>query len=355
MSFAAQPISHLRRLGNIQALRGLAVLAVVLAHLLSVESKYAGDRLLGNVFSTGLSGVDLFFAISGFVMVYVAWKTAPGLRSAAAFAFARIGRIYPLYWIVSLVVLGLWLVRPQWVFASNPDVELVRSFLLWPAPHPPLLAVGWTLIHEMYFYLVFTLLVLLAPRWRLPALLLWGALVLAGALAGAGQGGPVLRLLFHPLSFEFLFGAFAALALNRFDGRGWAMALWAGALLFAGACLLSLHAGPQFWVNWPRAASFAPASALIVYGATGAEGAGKVFSKALVWLGDQSYALYLSHVLSISALGHLWALFAQPGPLDNIVMLPVLFAGALIGGEILHRFVEQPLLSLVRRWRRRLF
>ena len=347
-------IPHLRRLDNIQALRGIAVLAVVLAHLASVEGKYAGDRILGSIFSTGLSGVDLFFAISGFVMVYVAWKAAPGLRSAAAFAFARITRIYPLYWLVSLMVLLVWLVRPQWVFASNPQVELLASFLLWPSAHLPLLAVGWTLIHEMYFYLVFTLLVLLPRRWRLAALLGWGVLVLGGALFGLAHG-PVLRLVFHPLSFEFLGGALAALALERLGGRGWGLALGAGAVLFGAACALSLQAGPHFWTSWHRAASFAPAGALIVYGAAGAERAGRVFSRALVWIGDQSYALYLSHVLSISALGRLWALFAQPGPWDNVLMLPVLLAGALLAGEGLHRYAEVPLLALARRWRRRLF
>ncbi len=350
-----QSIPHLRRLDNIQALRGVAVLAVVLAHLMSVESKYAGDQVLGTVFSTGLSGVDLFFAISGFVMVYVAWSAAPGLRSAAAFAFARITRIYPLYWLVSLVVLLLWLVRPQWVFASNPHVELLASFLLWPSAHPPLLAVGWTLVHEMYFYLVFTLVVLLPKRWRLAALMAWGALVLGGAALGMAQLGPVARLVFHPLSFEFLGGALAALALARFAGRGWGLVLAAGLMLFAAACAVSLSSGMQFWASWHRAAAFAPPAALLVYGAAGAERAGRVFSKVLVWLGDQSYALYLSHVLSISALGRLWALFAQPGPWDNLLMLPLLLGGALLAGEALHRYAEQPLLGLARRWRRRLF
>ncbi|NOX83770.1 MAG: acyltransferase [Alphaproteobacteria bacterium] len=351
MTTAPQPL----RLDNIQALRGAAVLAVVLSHLMTIERKYAGDRLLGDFLSIGFSGVDLFFAISGFVMVYVAWNKPGGLRSAASFLFARGARIYPLYWLVSLAVLSVWMLRPELVFASNANVSIMRSFALWPAQSLPLLAVGWTLIHEMYFYLIFTVLVFSPPRFRLWGLMAWGALVLAAFLAGAGAHGPVLRVLSHPLSFEFLGGALAALALRRFAGQYWRWSLLAGFALFVAACLVSLRTGLAFWESWPRAASFTPAVSLIVYGAAGAERAGKIFSRVLVWVGDQSYALYLTHVLSLSVAGRIWAMFAQDGPLDNIVMLSLLLAIALLAGEATHRLIETPLLHSTKHLRRRLF
>jgi exopolysaccharide production protein ExoZ len=348
-------ITQTRRLGNIQALRGIAVLAVVLTHLLSVERKYAGDRLLGDVFNIGLSGVDLFFAISGFVMVYVAWRNAEGWRSSLSFLFARIGRIYPLYWLVSLMVLVVWQIRPDMVFASSTQVSLIRSFALFPDHYPPLLAVGWTLIHEMYFYLIFAGLVFMPMRFRKLGLALWGMLVLGGFLLGTGDHGAVLRLLTHPLSFEFLGGALAALAFSRFDGRGWKATLFFGGLWFAIACLVSINMGLGFWETWPRAASFAPAVSLIVYGVAGAERAGLYFNRFLVWLGDQSYALYLTHVLSLSAAGRVWGVFARDGMVDNIVMLPLLLSLAIFVGEITHRVVEIPLLGAVKRLRRGLF
>jgi exopolysaccharide production protein ExoZ len=345
---------HLR-LGNIQALRGAAVLAVVASHLMTIERKYAGDRLLGDFLNIGFSGVDLFFAISGFVMVYVAWNKSSGLRSAASFLFARGARIYPLYWLVSLAVLFVWILRPEFVFASNANVSIIRSFALWPAQSSPLLAVGWTLTHEMYFYLIFTVLVFSPPQFRLWALMAWGLLVLAAFLVGAGMQGPVLRVLSHPLSFEFLGGALAALALRRFAGQYWLWALLVGLALFAAACLVSLQTELAFWESWLRAASFTPAVSLIVYGAAGAEQAGKTFSRVLVWVGDQSYALYLTHVLSLSAVGRIWVVFAQDGPLDNIVMLPLLLAIALLAGEVTHRLIETPVLYYTKHLRRRIF
>ena len=345
---------HLR-LGNIQALRGLAVLAVVLSHLMSVERKYAGDRLLGDVFSIGLSGVDLFFAISGFVMVYVAWQAPKGWHTSLSFLFARIGRIYPLYWLVSLAVLGVWLWHPDLVFASNTKVSIWRSFALLPYKYLPLLAVGWTLVHEMYFYLIFAALLLLPTRFRAWGLLVWGAMVLLAAVMQIGLHSPVLRLLSNPLSFEFLGGALAALAMRRFSGKGWQGALLLGCIFFIATCLLSLRMGMVFWGNWPRAVCFTPAVSLLVYGAVGAEQAGKHFSRFLVWLGDQSYALYLTHVLSLSAAGRLWYLVAQEGPWDNLIMLPLLLVVALFVGDVVHHYVEQPLLHRTKAWRKTLF
>ncbi len=348
-------VSTPTRLANIQALRGIAVLLVVLSHLQVIERKYAGDQVLGNFFSVGLSGVDLFFAISGFVMVYVAWSAPRGAQSAASFMFARISRIYPLYWLVSGLVLLLWLFRPDLVFTSNVGVSLFSSFALWPSQFQPLLAVGWTLIHEMYFYLVFGFIVLMVPRFRLWALLLWGAAVFVGFLGGAGTHGPKMALLFNPLSFEFLGGALAALAVKRFDCRGWKPAFIAGVVLFIIACYLSLRTGLVFWEGWPRAASFTPSVSLIVYGAAGAERAGKGFSQILVWLGDQSYALYLSHVLTLSAAGRLWVYVAATGPVDNLLILPAFLGIALLAGQGLHRFVEVPLLVAAKHLRRRFF
>jgi exopolysaccharide production protein ExoZ len=347
--------NHSLQLQNIQALRGIAVLAVVLTHLVSVEQKYAGDRLMGDFFSVGLSGVDLFFAISGFVMVYVAWNIPGGFRPALSFLFARVGRIYPLYWLVSLVVLGVWLIRPDLVFASIAKVNLIGSFTLWPTDVPPLLAVGWTLIHEMYFYLVFTVLLLLVPRVRLWGLLVWAVFILAGIVAGWGGRDPIWYTLVHPLSFEFLGGMFAAFALKRFSGRYWEMALLVGSILFMWVSFLSLRLGPPFWQDWVRAAGYAPTMALLVYGAVGAEKSGKVFHGFFIMLGNQSYALYLSHVLVLSTAGRLWAKIAFGGLWDNFIVLPLALGLAIVVAEGLHRVIEQPSLNYIKRLRKKLF
>lgn len=62
----------MKRIQNIQGLRGVAVLFVVLFHLVPIEQKYGGSKaILPSLFHYGTFGVDLFFVISGFVMVAV--------------------------------------------------------------------------------------------------------------------------------------------------------------------------------------------------------------------------------------------------------------------------------------------
>jgi len=139
---------------------------VMLSHLFIIEQKYSQDQILPNVLNFGMAGVDIFFVISGFIMVYVTHKwTAGAAKHIPEFLSSRALRIYPLYWIVSLPLLGLYLLRPDLVFSASVwnEPNLLKSFLLWPDVAYPLLEIGWTLIHEMSFYLIFAL-ILIAPR-----------------------------------------------------------------------------------------------------------------------------------------------------------------------------------------------
>ena len=68
-------------------------------------------------------------------------------------------------WVYSILVLGVFLIKPSWVNSSQGNqVDILASFLLLPSQTLPLVMVGWTLIHEMYFYLVFSLVLMLVPE-----------------------------------------------------------------------------------------------------------------------------------------------------------------------------------------------
>ena len=100
-------------LGNIQALRAVAALMVVVVHAYAVESTYLPGRPWTTPFHVlGTYGVDLFFVISGTVMVAstAGWFGKPG--SPLRFLTRRATRIYPPYWIVSALVLVAFLVVP---------------------------------------------------------------------------------------------------------------------------------------------------------------------------------------------------------------------------------------------------
>ena len=100
-----------KTLNHVQALRGVAAFLVMLAHLYDSELKYSPDQLLGRWTIYGNAGVDLFFLISGFIMVYVTSNRDRGVKPAFEFLFSRACRIYPLYWIVTLAVFAVALIR----------------------------------------------------------------------------------------------------------------------------------------------------------------------------------------------------------------------------------------------------
>src|SRR5438105_376285 len=79
---------------SIQCLRGIAAFAVLLCHIGSIEGQYTQMRFLPE---WGRHGVDLFFVISGFVMVYISNEKWGNKAAAKLFLFKRVMRIYPAY------------------------------------------------------------------------------------------------------------------------------------------------------------------------------------------------------------------------------------------------------------------
>ena len=147
------------------------------------------------IVSVGLSGVDLFFVLSGVAIA----KAAPGL-TAAEFAWRRIRRIVPIYF---RAVSRPFSLRCR--MASYGE-KCSATFLLWPATYvmtAPLLAVAWPLSFGMLFYGC-TALVLLDRRWLY-------ALLFAYAVAFVLRPwGPIFEFLGNPIMIEFLFGVLIA-------------------------------------------------------------------------------------------------------------------------------------------------
>ena len=92
------------------------------------------------------------------------------------FVWKRAARIYPLWWACMAVITILWLLRPDLVYAnSSNNVNLLKDFFLIYDGRSPLLEVGWTLIHELYFYMIVAFLLLLWNRiwFRVLVISIW--------------------------------------------------------------------------------------------------------------------------------------------------------------------------------------
>lgn len=348
---------------NIQFLRFAAALAVVLYHA-SKHLKMSGAEpgwLFTAGEAVGFAGVDVFFVISGFIMFYTTRESA-GSAAAAGFLKRRVARIYSGYWpfFVAAALVFAW-ARPEHYQASN----LWTSFLLWPMPlNQVLLDVSWTLSYEMYFYLLFTLLVLLPLRGRTGIFLT--LVLLVGTYNGVRhflwQDFSPDRLYLHgffnlflasPFLLEFFAGALLGAWLrteNHGPGRsagwvlaaglaGFALAGWVNSFVYEGRIEQGYHVVPRvLWFGIP--------SVLILLGLVGLERRGRVAPRKFsLYTGGASYAIYLSHTIFLVAtmkLGLNHALSGRPDLLVQGVFL--VYAALIVAFSVLwYRAAERPL------------
>lgn len=332
---------------SIQALRGIAALLVLAFHLFTVEEKYFGTHVVPSILGRfGTCGVDLFFVISGFVMVETTSRKFGVPGASATFLFRRAARIYPVYWLYSLVVLAVFLVMPQWVNASGGHaVNLLTSFTLFPASTMPLLQQAWTLTYEMFFYLVFAIILLVAKRNHLILWLAgWTLITLVLAITLRPVAGPVGAVPSDPIVLEFIGGCVIAL-IYRTIGRGAALGLIALAVLFFAVVVLRSHSADATIAL--RAVNFGIPAGLIVLGAVAFENRStRRPAKILQMIGDASYSIYLSHILVISAVARVGArLFPHAIALTSVLCILI----AIVVGYLSFRIVETP----IHRWARR--
>lgn len=140
---------------SVHFLRFICAFSVVIYH-----ASYKVD--IHPLFKLGEIGVDVFFLISGFVIYLSTEDRSKGLKS---FVLGRITRIYPLYFILTMIALIGYILFPSLV-NSGRESAVVESFLLIPSDKPHLIGVAWTLIYEMMFYLVFLLSMKINHKYR---------------------------------------------------------------------------------------------------------------------------------------------------------------------------------------------
>jgi len=339
----------------IQALRAVAALLVVLFHLRIVEARFgAGEPLLPGAMRFADAGVDIFFVISGFVMATVAvgrYRSAP---NAGRFLARRAWRVLPPYWIYTSLVVALMLVAPGIANSSYEGQSILASYLLWPQHQLPVLTVGWTLIHEMYFYLVMASALAFLQERHMPLFLLAWAVAVLVAHAALGPRPPWLALASNPMTLEFIAGAFVGLYWRRVPERAAGACAGIGAVALVAAMFVLDEIGAGVLPPSLRTLVFGPAAALVVLGLVVArrrrEGA---MGRWLTLLGDSSYSLYLSHVFVVSAAGRLWQMSGfNQSAWQHLVFIVLTVIACAAAGLLSWRWMERPLLALpaLRRW-----
>jgi exopolysaccharide production protein ExoZ len=324
----------------IQYLRGIAALMVVWHH---AAGQIPGMSALVP-WEFGTSGVDLFFVISGFIMVVTTSDTAV---RPVDFWRRRIVRVVPLYWLLTLLMVAIALLAPQlFKTLKVAPATLVQSLLFIPHfsqsfPNAvwPLLVPGWTLNFEMFFYAIFGAVLFLPERSRLVSLIALLVVLTGIGLAFGPFASAAAQTYTHPMLLEFAAGAvIGAWWLSR---RFRVSVIGSIALLATGATLLALRDHEPLGY----ATQIVGAVAAVI-GALDRRFA-SWRSASLQALGDSSYSLYLTHIFTLGALRVIWTSFfpAPPDLSATLVFMLVALSACAAIGWLTYRWIESPLLD----------
>jgi peptidoglycan/LPS O-acetylase OafA/YrhL len=337
-----------RKIESVQALRAVAALSIAVLHVLHDAIALDPGGLMARWHGAlpWASGVDLFFVISGFVMVYASADLFGRRDSPARFITRRLIRIVPLYWAATTLFLLMALSAPGSVSdAISGLADVVKSYAFIPARRPdgniqPIYSLGWTLNYEMFFYVVFAACIWL-PRPRATALV---TLLLGAAMAMhplVPEQAAALVFWTAPLMAEFLFGM--AVALIATTPLSLAAPVRLGLVLLALALLMLAHRSGADG-NAPVAVGL-PMALLL---AAAVLGRPLRISRALLLLGDASYALYLVHPFAMRAASLLWQWLHLGGPIAAAAYACTALSLAIVAAVGAHLWFERP----VTRWLR---
>ncbi len=349
-----RPAQERHSLFSIQVLRAVAALAVTAAHISGYEfaRQYGLPDALPR-FEFGAAGVDLFFVISGFVMVYASEPLFARPGAPREFFLRRLARIVPLYWLTTTVILVYLLAQYRdLATAQFSPAAVAASYLFIPYPQlngymAPVHGVGWTLNYEMFFYACFCGALVFS---RVKGVLILSGLFVALVIFNSFMPLPIpLGYWATPIILEFVYGMLIGLVFRT----GLRLPAWAsGALIVAAIFALG---GSRGWLDGPAVETWGLPFAAVVAAVAlaGSSATPGPLGRALCFLGDASYSLYLIHPIAITLPRRLFPRVIDPAA------WPWTYAGLLLAVAVaaavaVHLLLERPVTrSLQRRIARR--
>jgi peptidoglycan/LPS O-acetylase OafA/YrhL len=346
MDASVKPLSRYR--ADIDGLRAIAVLAVLLTHL--------GIGWMGG----GYVGVDMFFVISGYVVFGdLSRRAEAGPVSPVAFYVRRARRLLPNLAAMSLAVLAVAAI----VFLPSDHARLplriaasLIGFANWLFAHQsgyfmpasewnPLLHT-WTLSVELQFYLVVPVLVAAAARHGTRALQAAVIALTAGSLGYCLLTSDV-QSGWHfydtgARAWEFMLGVGAHMLRFSRARPTIASAVCGGALAVLLGCFVLLDRDGAFPDGRALLPTLATCALIVFLPNTGAIRR-LLSSPAIVTTGKASYSIYIWHWPFIVFTTYLWPGLAE-GPQLALVLLPPILAVSFI----MWRHLEVPMRDPVR-------
>lgn len=339
------------KIDALQVIRGYAAILVALCHI------WNDGWLPGTLVELGGFGVDIFFVLSGFIMcLTVKLNTGSNFRNAKYFMEKRISRIYPVYIICAIPVI-LFVTKAEGVkdlYFYIGNLLLLPTFIGDPA-YKLALAPGWSLTYEMFFYLVFSIVLLFsANRKKLlftVFFILTGGVLLVYLLNIQGEQ-------LNWVNFSYMIGD--ARLLNFASGIVcyYLYMHFRGKIDFhinTGIVLLliiSFITAVLIYLKLPHFVSRGlPAIAIIiVFSLIDNTSLSSPGIRKIVFLGDASYSIYLIHYyftfFKFKALELVDYSTSMNAVLLNTVDI-VMFISSVVAGCLFYAFVEKPIVNFV--------
>jgi peptidoglycan/LPS O-acetylase OafA/YrhL len=333
-----------RRLFGLDLVRAIAILLVLQVHIGFYGLRFYGVRLPPLMGILGDLGVELFFVLSGFLigaLLLEISERSPTIQGWLRFMLRRWMRTVPLYVLWTLLLLILYSHRP---FPLLAYLTFTQNFA-WPMPHDTPFPVSWSLTVEEWFYLFFSaILIVSASLWPRRAFLVTCALFILAPV--------MLRLWFDVINVEegprkiamfrldaIAYGAMMVWLSSKFPQKMQRLCpvlLLTGLVLVITAALFSDAIGPAFiFTLYPLGL------ALILPALSRLTSPWRAAEAIVGWLSTRSYGLYLTH-LTILDLGF-WAARTERMPTAGLL---VVLAAVFIVADLLHRYVERPIMLL---------
>jgi peptidoglycan/LPS O-acetylase OafA/YrhL len=330
-------------------LRAAAALLVVAFHTEWIVTAHTSKPPFFGVFLNGFRGVDLFFVLSGFMIAYVHGADIGCPWRVSNYALKRASRIYPAVWIMTVFAYTVYALG--FGGADKADklstFNVLQSLFLLPQTGDAVLNVTWTLKYEVFFYLLFGIMIF--DRYvGLVLLLIWQIAVVIGTIYLPSHTIGISGFYIRSLCLEFGVGMACAWVINRPLFVLWSQGVLLQWLLLAiGVLAFTVGMAADSYTSF--AGIFCALGAgNIILGLVRLEQSGRLrIPKFIMLLGGASYSIYLVNysviTLSVSLLARTKTL-----PMNGVMSLCVLVLTVAVGLAF-DRVIDQPVQRFLRR------
>jgi len=331
-----------KHLNLIQFSRALVPIFVILFHVKAFMIVHFHYNFLKmpDVIKSG--GVYYFFALSGFMAYYLYHNKFGNRKMIKKFLYSRFIRIYPIYWIVTVSVLLVLFIFPS--IGSEHDLgisNIFPSLLLIPHKTYPILGVAWSLVHTVFFYLVFTIVFFENKTITSILTIMWTLISFAFSIKILSSSHYFINYLFNSYNLIFLSGVVCAYIVTRFK-----MNIYVSWVLV----VIGIIGFPLSWINAQYGfkgldieVTTTVASILLILGFSSIDLQREIkIPKLAQYLGDASFSIYLTHYYCISALS-LFLITQTFAFIPRILIAMILIVSSIVCGCIVHSLLEKPI------------